>query len=134
MSNKMDIEKVRKYCLKKKGVTEGFPFDEDTLVFKVMSKIFCLTNLTPPLSINLKCDPEFAIELREKYDAVTPGYHMNKKHWNTITLDGSIQDKEILSWINHSYEIVIQGMTKKEKDKLLIRSLMPCKKFVSSGI
>lgn len=114
----MDIEKVRKHCLKKKGVTEEFPFDQDTLVFKVMNKMFCLTNLTEDYGINLKCDPELAVELRERYDSVTPGYHMNKTHWNTIALDGSIPDKEILSWIDHSYEIVVNGLTKKDRDEL----------------
>lgn len=79
------------------------------------NKIFCLTNLSHPISINLKCDPELAVELREKYDSVIPGYHMNKTHWNTIALDGSVSDKEILIWIDHSYEIVVGGLTKKEK-------------------
>ncbi len=115
----VDIEKVRKHCFKKRGVTEGFPFDDETLVFKVMNKIFCLANLTPPLSINLKCYPELAVELREKYNAVTPGYHMNKTHWNTIALDGSVPNKEILSWIDHSYEIVTNGLTKKVKEELM---------------
>ena len=90
----------------KKGVTEGFPFGEDTLVFKRGKKIFALANLDGDLSINLKCDPGYAIELREKYPTVTPGYHMNKKHWNTVIIDGSIADNEIFSWIDHSYDIV----------------------------
>ncbi|MEW6196981.1 MAG: MmcQ/YjbR family DNA-binding protein [Bacteroidota bacterium] len=111
----MDIEKIRNYCLKKPHVTEGFPFNEDMLVFKVMNKMFCLLNLTPPHTINLKCDPEFAIELREQYEAVKPGYHMNKKHWNTIELDGNIPDKEITAWINHSYELVVSSLPKKLK-------------------
>ncbi|OGU57358.1 MAG: MmcQ-like protein [Ignavibacteria bacterium RBG_13_36_8] len=114
----MDTEHIREYCLKKRGVTESFPFDEDTLVFKVISKIFCLANLIPPHSINLKCDPEKAIELREKYHAVQPGYHMNKTHWNTIELDGSIRKGEIEKWIDHSYELVKNSLTKKEKLKL----------------
>ncbi|MEW5844350.1 MAG: MmcQ/YjbR family DNA-binding protein [Bacteroidota bacterium] len=109
----MDIEKVRKHCLKKSAVTEGFPFNEDTLVFKVQGKMFCLAILNSPFSINLKCDPEFAIELRERYNSVTPGYHMNKTHWNTIMLDGSIADKEILSWIDHSYDLVVKSLPKK---------------------
>ena len=111
----MDIEKVRNYCLKKKKTTEGFPFGEEVLVFKVMNKMFCLVNLDHPYTINLKCNPEYAVELREKYSAVTPGYHMNKTHWNTITLDGSIPDKEILCWIDNSYEIVVNSLPKKEK-------------------
>jgi predicted DNA-binding protein (MmcQ/YjbR family) len=102
----MNIETIREYCISKKGATEGFPFGEDTLVFKAGGKIFALANLEGDLSINLKCDPDYAIELREKYHAVTPGYHMNKKHWNTIIVDGSIPDHKILSWIDHSYDIV----------------------------
>ncbi len=111
----MDIEKVRNYCLKKKKTTEEFPFGKDVLVFKVMNKMFCLANLNPPYTINLKCDPELVVALRERYEAVIPGYHMNKTHWNTIALDGSIPDKEILSWIDHSYEIVVNSLPKKEK-------------------
>jgi predicted DNA-binding protein (MmcQ/YjbR family) len=83
-----------------------------------MNKMFCLTNLDNPNSINLKCDPELAAELRERYNEVTPGYHMNKKHWNTIALDGTLSDKVILSWIDHSYEMVFKGLPKKEKRKL----------------
>jgi predicted DNA-binding protein (MmcQ/YjbR family) len=91
----LDLEYLRDYCLKKKGVTEGLPFGEDTLVYKVMSKIFMITGFDVPLGMNLKCDPELGIELRERYEAVQPGYHMNKKHWNTIVLDGTIPPKEI---------------------------------------
>ena len=106
----MNIETLREFCISKKGATEGFPFGEDTLVFKVGGKIFALVNLDGELSINLKCDPEFALELRERYSSVIPGYHMNKKHWNTVILDGSIPDKEIYSWIDHSYEIITRKM------------------------
>jgi predicted DNA-binding protein (MmcQ/YjbR family) len=102
----MNIETLREYCISKKDVTEGFPFGENTLVFKAQGKIFALANLVGELSINLKCDPVFAIELRERYPSVTPGYHMNKTHWNTINLDGTIPDKEIFSWIDHSYELI----------------------------
>jgi predicted DNA-binding protein (MmcQ/YjbR family) len=102
----MNIEILREYCLKKDDVTEGFPFGEDTLVFKVNGKIFALVNLDGALSINLKCDPILAIELRERYSSVTSGYHMNKKHWNTINLDGTVPDKEVFSWIDHSYSLV----------------------------
>lgn len=102
----MNIEQIREYCLAKKDVTEGFPFDEDTLVFKVKGKIFVLASLDGDLSINLKCDPGLALELREKHPSVTPGYHMNKKHWNTVSLNGSIPDKEIINWIDHSYNLV----------------------------
>lgn len=102
----MDIESIRDYCTAKKGVTEGFPFGDDTLVFKVNEKIFALVSLDGELSINLKCDPAYALELREHNPSVTPGYHMNKKHWNTIIIDGTVPDKEIFSWIDHSYNLV----------------------------
>jgi predicted DNA-binding protein (MmcQ/YjbR family) len=102
----MDIESLREYCISKKNSTESFPFGEDTLVFKSNGKIFALVNLNGDLSINLKCDPAFALELRERYSSVKPGYHMNKKHWNTINLDGTVPDKEIQSWIDHSYELI----------------------------
>jgi predicted DNA-binding protein (MmcQ/YjbR family) len=115
----MDIEKVRNYCLKKKKTTEGFPFGEDVLVFKVMNKIFCLANLNPPFTINLKFEPELAIELREKYNSVEPGYHMNKTHWNTITLDDSVPEKEILKWIDHSYELIVNSLPRKERERFM---------------
>lgn len=114
----MDIEKLREYCLKKKGVTESFPFDEETLVFKVMGKMFCLTNLNPPLSINLKCEPEKALELREEYEFVRPGYHMNKQHWNTVDLDGVVNPKLIFTWIDDSYSLVVASLTKKLQEEL----------------
>ena len=104
----MNIEILREYCISKKDVTESFPFGDDTLVFKAAGKIFALVNLEGDLSINLKCDPSLALELRERYAAVTPGYHMNKKHWNTILVDGSVPDKEIFSWIDHSYNLVMK--------------------------
>lgn len=102
----MNIEILREYCISKKNVTESFPFGYDTLVFKTAGRIFVLTNLDGDFSINLKCDPSLAIELRERYSSVKPGYHMNKKHWNTVYIDGSIPDKEIFSWIDHSYDLV----------------------------
>jgi len=102
----MNIETLRDYCLSLDSVTESFPFDEETLVFKVSGKIFALTSLEGDLTINLKCDPALALELRERYPAVRPGYHMNKKHWNTIYVDGSVPDREILSWIDNSYNLV----------------------------
>jgi predicted DNA-binding protein (MmcQ/YjbR family) len=102
----MNIESLREYCISKKGADESFPFGEDTLVFKVSGKIFALVNLDGDLSINLKCDPAFAIELRERFSSVTAGYHMNKKHWNTVLMDGSVPDKEICSWIDHSYNLI----------------------------
>ncbi len=110
----MDIEKVRKYCLKKSYVTEGFPFGGNVLVFKVKNKMFCLMDLNPPNYVNLKCDPELAVELREKYSAVTPGYHMNKIHWNSVVFDGTIPDKEILKWIDQSYELILASIPAKK--------------------
>ena len=111
----MNIEELREYCLNKKGTSESFPFDEDTLVFKVMGKMFCLVSLSEPDSINLKCDPEKATQLREEYSSVTPGYHMNKKMWNTVTLDNSVSKKLLCEWIDHSYEEVIRKLPKKDK-------------------
>jgi predicted DNA-binding protein (MmcQ/YjbR family) len=102
----MNIEILREYCLSKKDVTESFPFGDDTLVFKRSGKIFLLSNLDGDPSVNIKCDPALAIELRERYSSVVPGYHMNKKHWNTVMLDGSIPDGEVFKWIDHSYDIV----------------------------
>lgn len=102
----MDIESLRDYCISKKGSSESFPFGEETLVFKVNGKIFALVNLDGELSINLKCDPALAIDLRERHAAVTPGYHMNKKHWNTVLLDGSVPDKEVFAWIDHSFNLI----------------------------
>lgn len=103
----MNIEILREYCISKRDVTEGFPFGDDTLVFKTRGRIFALVNLEGDLTVNLKCDPGLAIELRERYSSVTPGYHMNKKHWNTVCIDGSVPDKEVLSWIDHSYDLVL---------------------------
>ena len=114
----MDIEKFRGYCLSKKGATEDFPFDDTTLVMKVLDKMFALVNLDGDLSINLKCDPEKAIDLREQYPAVKPGYHMSKKHWNTIIVDGSIATVLIEQWIDESYNLVISKMTKKQREVL----------------
>jgi len=114
----MNIESFREYCLKKKGVTESFPFDETTLVFKVMGKMFTLTDTEDDFSINLKCNPEKAIELREKYFAVQPGYHMSKKHWNTIKIDGSISDEVIYQWVDDSYKLVVDKLTKAQKGEL----------------
>jgi len=119
----MNIEQLNNYCLNKKGVTEDFPFDEDTLVFKVLGKLFALTSLnsweTGNPSINLKCDPDYAEELRAEYDSIEPGYHMSKIHWNTIKLSsGELQPKFILELIDHSYDMVVKGMTKKMRDTL----------------
>lgn len=115
----MNIEELRDYCLLKKGVEEALPFGPDTLVFKVAGKVFLLTGLdSDSLEFNVKCDPEKAIELREQYSCVLPGYHMNKKHWNTIIADGSVPDKLLKEWIDHSYELVVKRLTKAEQKKL----------------
>jgi predicted DNA-binding protein (MmcQ/YjbR family) len=111
----MNIEMFRDFCLSLKGTTEEFPFDESTLVFKVGGKIFALTDIDLFNSINLKCDPETAIELRERYSSVLPGYHMNKKHWNTILIDGIIPDNQILDWIKKSYELVLLNLPKSKE-------------------
>jgi predicted DNA-binding protein (MmcQ/YjbR family) len=115
----MNIEAFREYCLSKKGVTEEFPFDESTLVFKVMGKMFALTGLERiPFSVNLKCDPDRAIELREYHPEIIPGYHMSKKHWNTVNFSGSLPTNMIIELINHSYDLVVSGLTKKVKQEL----------------
>ncbi len=108
----MNIEVLREYCLSKADVEECLPFGPDTLVFKTRGKIFALVNLDGDLSVNLKCDPSLALELREKYPSVKPGWHMNKKHWNTVIADGSVPDKAFLGFIDHSYDI-IAGSKKK---------------------
>ena len=114
----MNIESLREYCISKIAVMEGFPFDETTLVFKVMDKMFLLTDLEGDLSINIKCDPEKAIALREQYESVIPGFHMNKRLWNTVNIDGSIPDNILFSWIDDSYDLVVQSLTKKKQKEL----------------
>lgn len=113
----MNIEEFYTYCSSKKRVTEDFPFDKDTLVFKVGGKIFALTSLKKweenEHSVNLKCDPDYALELRTNYQAVLPGYHMNKKHWNTIRFNQDLPDKIIYELITHSYELVLKSLPKK---------------------
>ncbi|MBR8537133.1 MmcQ/YjbR family DNA-binding protein [Carboxylicivirga sediminis] len=113
----MNIEEFRDYCLAKPAVSETFPFDEVTLVFKVAGKMFALTSLDKEFSMNLKCDPERAIELREEYPAIQPGYHMNKKHWNTVYADGSIKDDLLRELIDHSYELIVKSLTKKVREE-----------------
>ena len=114
----MNIEELRNYCLSKKGATESFPFDEETLVFKVMNKIFALTTLNTDLKVNLKCDPEKALELRNYFPFVHEGYHMNKKHWNTIDIYLAHNDSIIESWIDDSYNLVVKTLTKKVRMEL----------------
>lgn len=116
----MNIEQFRTYCLSKKGVTESFPFDEKTLVFKVLNKMFALTSVvSEDFRVNLKCNPEKAIELREHYENITAGYHMSKKHWNTIIVDQRISDKLFITLVDHSYDLVVSKMTKKERSLLM---------------
>jgi predicted DNA-binding protein (MmcQ/YjbR family) len=104
----MNIESLREYCLSKPGVEETLPFGPDTLVYKVNNKVFLLTGLDEAeLRFNVKCDPDKALELREEFSCVLPGYHMNKKHWNTIVVDGSVSTKQLKEWIDHSYELVV---------------------------
>ena len=115
----MNIEEFRNYCLSKKGTSEDFPFDETTLVFKVMNKMFALTDIEDDFTINIKCDPEKAIELREEYsESVIPGYHMNKKHWNTVIIDGRVPDKLIYQWIDHSYDLIVSKLPKIKRKEL----------------
>ncbi len=110
----MNIEDLREYCLSKQDVEEGFPFGEDTLVFKVRGKLFLLTNLSAiPLQFNVKCDPSRAIELRDEYECVLPGYHMNKKHWNTVVIDGKLNNKQLREMIDDSYRLVAPKAKKK---------------------
>lgn len=118
----MNIEQYRDYCIRKKGVTEDFPFDEDTLVFKVMGKMFALTSLKKweegDHSINLKCDPGWGEELRAKYEAIVPGYHMSKIHWNTVAVNSDVPLEMVLKLIDHSYDLVVAGLTKKLQAEL----------------
>lgn len=118
----MNIQQLYEFCHSKKGVTEHFPFDEDTLVFKVGGKMFCLASLKKfeegePF-LNLKCNPERAIELREKYESIKPGYHMSKVHWNSVYVKGDVSNKMIIDLINHSYDLVFMSLSKKEKDSI----------------
>jgi len=116
----MNIEEFRYYCLKKKAVTESFPFDEQTLVFKVMGKMFALSGLeNQPAKANLKCDPERSIQLREEYDGlIYPGFHMNKNHWNTVELEKNIPNEILMELIDHSYDLILKGLPKKLREQL----------------
>lgn len=117
----MNIETFRKYCLNKPGVTEAFPFDESVLVFKVGGKIFALTDVDTFESVNLKCEPERAVVLRERYEAVRPGYHMNKKHWNTLLMDGSLPESFLRAEIDASYALVVAKLTASQKLSISIK-------------
>jgi len=109
----LNVEELRDYCLQKPGTTEGLPFGEETLVFKVAEKIFLLIGLAEGNRFNVKCDPELTVELRERYPEVIPGYHMNKKLWNTVYMDGSLTRKQLCEMIDHSYEQVVKSLSKK---------------------
>ena len=113
----MDIETIREYCLKKKAASECFPFDEVNLVFKVVDRMFALIDLDKPDRICLKCDPEYAIELRERYDGIDGAYHFNKKYWNQVAFDGDVDDKLIYSLIDHSYDEVLKKFTRKMRNE-----------------
>ena len=120
----MNVESVRDYCLSKPAATEGTPFGPEDIVFKVEGKMFALLALDEvPPAVNLKCNPDLALELRDRYEQVQPGYHMNKKHWNTVVLDGVIPEREIRKMIDHSYDLVVQSLPKAKHQKLSKRKL-----------
>ncbi|MEM1096914.1 MAG: MmcQ/YjbR family DNA-binding protein [Bacteroidota bacterium] len=115
----MTFDSLRTYCLAKPGATEDCPFGPDVLVFRVMGKMFALTNIEKlPTTVNLKCDPERALELRATYEAVQPGYHMNKNHWNTIAIRSDLPDEEIRELIDHSYALVAKSLKRAQRDAL----------------
>ncbi len=120
----MELDFFYQYCLSKKGVTEHFPFDQETLVFKVGDKMFALSSLKSwengMPSVNLKCNPEKALELRATFESIQPGYHMNKKHWNTVTISSEISDQLLKELIDHSYELVFNSLPKKLQEAILI--------------
>lgn len=114
----MNIETLHQYCISKQGVSESLPFGPDTLVFKVGGKIFLLIGLDAATSFNVKCDPELAVELREKHNEVKPGYHMNKTHWNTVQMDGFLTEQQLRDMIDHSYHLVLKSLPKKLQDEI----------------
>lgn len=114
----MNIEELRDHCLQLKGVREDFPFGEDTLVFRVGGKIFLLIGLTEASRFNVKCDPDLAAELRERFSEVKPGYHMNKKHWNTVYMDGQLTGKQLCEMMDHSYDLVLKSLPKKVREEI----------------
>ena len=120
----MNLETYYEYCISKKGVTEHFPFDKDTLVFKVGGKMFALSSLKQwengEASINLKCNPERALELRGEYDDIQPGFHMSKTHWNTVNINKSVPDKLVIELIDHSYKLIFDSLPKKIKDEITL--------------
>ena len=111
----MDIDEVREYCMGKRSVEEGMPFGDGVLVYKVCNKIFLLIPVVKPYRMNVKCDPETALELREKYEDVQPGYHMSKKHWNTVFIEGKIPKNELYKMIDDSYSLIIKSLPLKDR-------------------
>ena len=109
----MYLDELREYCLAKKGTTEDTPFGPETLVFKVMNKIFAITGIDEYEFVNLKCDPEYALELRERYAGIKPGWHMNKQHWNSVMTDGSVRENLFKELIDHSYDLIVKSLPKK---------------------
>ncbi|HCT51471.1 MAG TPA: MmcQ-like protein [Balneola sp.] len=118
----MNIEEYRNFCLALPGVTEGFPFGPQTIVFKVMNKMFALSNIETYDFVNLKCDPERAIMLREEYDGISPGWHMNKVHWNSVKTSADVDDELLKELIRHSYELIVESLPKKSKEELKLLS------------
>ena len=115
----MNLEQFREYSLSKVGATESMPFGVGVLVFKVAGKIFALAGLDEiPATVNLKCDPDLALELRDRYEQVRPGYHMNKKHWNTVEIDSGVPEAELRKMIEHSYDLVVRALPKAQRDQL----------------
>ena len=115
----MNIEDFRDYCLRKPMVTESFPFDATTLVFKVGGKMFALTGLDDPeFKVNLKCDPDWAVELREEYPSIRPGWHMNKQHWNTVVVDGSFSAELFRELIDHSYALIVSSLPREVREQI----------------
>jgi predicted DNA-binding protein (MmcQ/YjbR family) len=114
----MNVEELRDFCLQLKAVTEDLPFGEDTLVFRIGSKIFLLIGLSEGNRFNVKCDPELAVELREQHPEVKPGYHMNKTHWNTVYMDGALTRKQLCDMIEHSYKLVLKSLPKKTQAEI----------------
>ncbi|HSJ67600.1 MAG TPA: MmcQ/YjbR family DNA-binding protein [Anditalea sp.] len=114
----MDIEFFRSYCLSKRGASEDTPFDENTLCFRVGGKIFAITDIDKFESVNLKCDPERATELRELHNGITPGFHMNKKHWNTVHFNLDVSDRLVLELVDHSYDLILNSLPKKVQQEI----------------
>lgn len=118
----MNIEEYRNYCLALPGVTEDFPFGPETMVFKVMNKMFALTNIEAYDFVNLKCNPERAITLREEYEGISPGWHMNKVHWNSVKTSADVEDELFIELIRHSYDLIVESLPKKTKEELKLLS------------